>query len=213
MRTPRISFLLLLVLAMTIAVPTAALADESLDESFVFPQEPLVTHFTDSWGDARSAGRSHRGTDLMAPKGTPVYAIADGLVTIVKTGDRAGRWVAVAHDDGWESWYMHLNNDNPGTDDGDADWSLTLAPGVSEGEYVVAGELIGWVGDSGNAETSSSHTHFELHRDGVALNPYTYLRDAYSRGVAEAAVEVLPALHELISEMGSIPLRPIRPLE
>ena len=203
---------MLFVLVAALFLPLPAMADEALEDTFVFPQDPLVSHFTDSWGEARSAGRSHKGTDIMAPKGTPVYAIADGEVTIVRTGDRAGRWIAVVHDDGWESWYMHLNNDNPGTDDGDADWSLTLAPGIEEGTIVSAGELVGWVGDSGNAEPSSPHTHFELHRNGVATNPYPYLRAAYERAVAELADDVLPALHELIVEMGSIPLRPVRPL-
>ena len=198
MRPLRLTLLSLLVLVATLTPAASAMAEEMVEDTFVFPQDVLVTQFTDSWGDARSQGRSHRGTDLMAPKGTPVYAIADGLVTIVKSGDRAGRWVAVLHDDGWESWYMHMNNDNPGTDDGDAEWSLTIAPGVSEGERVMAGELLGWVGDSGNAEPSSAHTHFELHRNGLALNPYPYLVDAYERAAADAAEDILPALPHLI---------------
>lgn len=202
----------LLVLALVLlALPAPALAaEDSVEDTFSFPQDPLVTEFTNSWGDARSGGRGHRGTDLMAPKGSPVSAMADGVVTIVRDGGRAGRWVAIEHAGGWESWYMHLNNDNPGTDDGAADWSLTVAPGIEEGAQVIAGQLIGWVGDSGNAEPSSPHTHFELHRDGAAVNPYPYLVDAYEKAVLDAADEILPAVRELISGMGSIQLRPIR---
>ncbi len=205
-------FLAALVVVALMGSSLPAIAEDGGDFTAVFPQDPLVTRFTNSWGDARSAGRAHRGTDLMAPKGSAVYAIADGTVTIAKSGDRAGRWVAIDHGGGWESWYMHLNNDNPGTDDGDAPWALTLASGVAEGEWVMAGELLGWVGDSGNAEPSSPHTHFELHRNGVAINPYPYLQAAYERALVEAASAVLPALSDLINEMGSIPLRPVRPL-
>lgn len=182
-------------------------AQESGDITFVFPQDPLVTHFTSSFGDARSGGRAHQGNDLMAPKMTPIYAIAAGLVTIIRDGGLAGRWVAVEHIDGWESWYMHLNNDTPGTDDGRAGWHLTVPDGLVEGSRVAAGELIGWVGDSGNAEPSSPHTHFELHRDGGAIDPYPILRDAHERALAEVAAEAIPGLSELIDEMKSSPLR------
>jgi hypothetical protein len=79
---------------------------------------------------------------------------------------------------------MHLNNDLPGTDSGHADWSYTLAPGIAEGAQVEAGQLIGWVGDSGNAEWTGSHTHFELHHNGKAINPYPYLIRAWERDEA-----------------------------
>lgn len=148
-----------------------------------FPQEAEVTGFSNSWGAARSGGRRHRGTDLMAPKMTEVYVAADGVVTRVTSSGRAGRYVMVTHADGWETYYMHLNNDHPDTNDGRAPWFLTVAPGIYVGAEVVAGQLLGWVGDSGNAEGGSAHTHFELHRHGRALNPYPYLRDALERAL------------------------------
>ncbi len=84
------------------------------------------------------------------------------------------------HDDGYESWYIHLNNDTPGTDDG-LGWGF--APGIEQGVHVQAGQLIGYVGDSGNAESSGSHLHFELHGpDGAVLNPYTHLNAATRLG-------------------------------
>jgi murein DD-endopeptidase MepM/ murein hydrolase activator NlpD len=184
-----------------------AVAQESGDITFVFPQDPLVTNFTSSFGDARSGGRAHQGNDLMAPKMTPIYAIAAGLVTIIRDGGRAGRWVAIEHLNGWESWYMHLNNDTPGTDDGQAGWHHTVPVGVVEGGRVAAGELIGWVGDSGNAEPSSPHTHFELHRNGGAIDPYPILREAHQSALADVAAEAIPGLSELVDEMKSSPLR------
>ena len=187
-------------------------AQESPEITFVFPQDPLVTHFTDSFGDPRSGGRAHRGNDLMAPKMTPVYAMAAGEITTIRDGGRAGRWVAVEHAAGWETWYMHLNNDTPGTDDGNAGWHHTVPTGLVEGSRVAAGQLIGWVGDSGNAEPSSPHTHFELHKNGRAIDPYSYLRDAHERALAGVVADAMPAIGELIGEMGSTPLRPTKPL-
>jgi murein DD-endopeptidase MepM/ murein hydrolase activator NlpD len=151
----------------------------------VFPQETSKTYFSSSYGDSRSGGRSHKGNDLMAPRLTEVYAAADGVVFYVGINRLSGRNLKIDHGGGWESYYLHLNNDNPGTDDGDAPWSLTVAPGIEQGSIVEAGQLIAWVGDSGNAEWSAPHTHFELHHDGRAINPYSFLIDAFEREVAE----------------------------
>ena len=146
-----------------------------------FPQETDKTIFRNDWGDSRG-GRRHRGNDLMATaKMTEVYAIADGVVTKINERSRPGRYISIQHADGWASLYVHLNDDNIDSDDGGADWSLTLAPGVAEGVEVKAGQLIGWAGDSGNAEGSSPHTHFELSHNGTEVNPYAALEDAYVR--------------------------------
>lgn len=161
----------------------------------VFPQETSKTDFTNTFGEYRSGGRRHKGNDLLAPRMTEVYAVADGTVLFVGTNNLSGRNIKIDHGDGWESYYLHLNNDNVGTDDGAAPWTLTVAPGVEVGKEVVAGQLIGWVGDSGNAETTTSHTHFELRHDGVAFNPYTLLLEAYAK--AEQSEEALRMLTNL----------------
>lgn len=172
---------MLVAVALVLSFPLFASAQEPIE--LAFPQDPTVTEFTDSWGAARS-GHSHKGNDLMAPKMTEVYAAADGVVLWVRDrGGSAGRYVAIDHGDGWETWYMHLNNDTPGTDDGAA--PLELGVVVEAGDEVEAGDLIGWVGDSGNAEGSSAHTHFELHRNGRPIDPHTYLLDAFERVLEE----------------------------
>ena len=172
------------VAAVAVALPAWAavpILDEPTPEfTVVFPQDVTVTRFRSTFGDPR-AGHRHQGNDLFAPKGTPVYAIADGMVTALRTSGNAGRYLVVTHGDGWESWYMHLNNDRPGTDDGEADPSLTYGPGIEVGAFVVAGQLIAYVGDSGNAEDSPSHTHFELHYRGEPVDPYPYLAPAADR--------------------------------
>ena len=84
--------------------------------------------------------------------------------------------MAINHDDGWRTWYLHLNNDRPGTDDGKG-WGF--APGIKSGVHVEAGQVIGYLGDSGNAETTPAHLHFELQQpDGTEVNPYDHLREA-----------------------------------
>lgn len=179
----------LLVLAMAlVAVSSSAVAragDATPASDVRFPQEVSETTFSNTWGARRGGGRRHKGTDLMAEKMTEVYSFADGVVAKVGTSRRAGRYVIIEHADGWETYYIHLNNDNPGTDDGEAPWHLTIAPGLEEGSEVVAGQLVGWVGDSGNAEGSSPHTHFELLIDGRNINPYDALQKAYERAVAD----------------------------
>jgi hypothetical protein len=80
--------------------------------------------------------------------------------------------LAIDHGNGWSSWYIHLDNDTPGTDDG-LGWGI--AEGVGLGTPVGSGQLIGWVGDSGNAEGTAPHLHFELRYFGTPVNSYPYL--------------------------------------
>lgn len=92
--------------------------------------------------------------------------------------------IVVRHDDDWESWYIHLDNDTPGTDDGEG---RGIAEGLEPGVRVTAGQVIGYVGDSGNAESTPAHVHFELRTpDGVPVNPYEALRAAGANGPAPA---------------------------
>lgn len=174
----------LLAVVFFVAIALASRAEASTDEppfEVRFPQETSSTQFGNSFGARRSGGRRHKGNDLMAPKMTEVYAIADGVVETVDTGRTAGRYLIIEHEAGWSSSYMHLNNDEPNTDNGRASHLETYAPGIEEGVVVQAGDLIGYVGDSGNAEGTASHTHFELRFEGRAVNPYDLLQDAWWR--------------------------------
>lgn len=170
-------------------MPTLSAHGDGFPSNIRFPQDPTVTEFSSTFGAPRSGGRRHKGTDLMAPRFTEVYAVADGEVIFVGRKSLSGRTVRIAHEGGWTSHYVHLNNDNPGKDDGKAPWSLTVAPGVEEGAEVEAGQLIGWVGDSGNAEHTAPHTHFELRSNGRAIDAYHYLVDAQRRDLSVIAEE------------------------
>jgi hypothetical protein len=81
--------------------------------------------------------------------------------------------------DGWQYVYIHLNNDTPGTDDGANRYDQAFVDGIRAGQKVKAGEPIAFVGDSGNAESTGAHLHFELRSpDGMAVNAYSTLRAA-----------------------------------
>lgn len=171
-------------------VALAAPSAEATDELYVrFPQLDEQTEFVDSWGEARSGGRRHRGVDLMGTKMAPVVAVLDGVVETIRKGGISGYYIRIEHADNISSWYMHLNNDSPGSDDGQGAPEFAFADGLAVGDAVEAGQLIGYVGDSGNAEGSGPHTHFELHIDGRAVNPYPYLRAAWDRWLLELAIE------------------------
>lgn len=161
------------------APPDLAIPDGSVEE-IVFPQPALGTTFEDDWGFARPDGRVHKGNDLIGEKGDPVVSILDGVVLRMRSGPRSGYYVVIQHDNGWTSWYLHLDNDRRG-DDGRGGAATAFAPGLTIGQRVEAGQLIGFVGDSGNAEGTAPHTHFELHIDGRQVDPNPYLRAAWQR--------------------------------
>jgi len=173
-------------LALTVGTAPAAQASgythgQMVDYPLVFPVVGRVT-YSDTFYASRYNG-DHHAQDLMGPKMLPVVAAASGRIEYVNWSSNPNDLrpdkccsLTLRHDDGWRTYYIHLNNDTPGTDDGKG-WGI--APGIRPGVHVQAGELIGWVGDSGNAESTAPHLHFELRTPGdVIVNPYAALRAA-----------------------------------
>jgi LysM repeat protein len=121
---------------------------------------PVPTgNFINDWGFPRSDGRGHAGTDIFAVRGALVVAPVSGDAE-QKTGTLGGIQVRFWGDDGHVYWLTHLE-------------------GFGKGGQVNAGDVIGYVGDSGNAKGSSPHVHFEIHPDnGAATNPYPTLSGA-----------------------------------
>jgi murein DD-endopeptidase MepM/ murein hydrolase activator NlpD len=176
------------------ASASPAVAQEAEPALDTYPMYfPLIGDypFTDNFGEPRGGGRTHDGIDIMAPKMTPVVAAASGTVSWMHDGtEKTCCALELLHDDGWASRYIHLNNDTPGTDDG-LGWGF--AEGIEVGARVTAGSLIGWVGDSGNAEWTGPHLHFELHGpDGTVINPYQSLLAAIRVEAPLPAVWVPP---------------------
>lgn len=189
----RVCVAVILVGGALVLPPERAIAYTDLPFEFRFPQEAVETQFSSSFGDSRPGGRSHNGVDLMAPRMTEVYAFADGVVTRITTHPLAGRYLVITHDEVWETYYVHLNDHTPGTTDASAPWSYTIAPGIEEGAEVTAGQLIGWVGDSGNAR-GAPHTHFELRRNGRPIDPYPYLVQAWEQDLLESLQQIIEIL-------------------
>jgi putative cell wall-binding protein len=178
-----LSLLLLpgLVGALGLGGPRAAAqtsGDHGPARAMAFPVIGNVS-YTDTFGEPRSGGRTHEGQDLLGNKMQELVAVADGRITYLSNGGLAGYALALTDDDGWVYTYLHLNNDTPGTDDGNASSADTFGPGIVKGARVVAGQLLGYLGDSGNAEGTTPHLHFELKDpSGVTVNAYNALQGA-----------------------------------
>src|SRR5690606_797440 len=102
--------------------------------------------------------RAHRGTDYAAPRGTPVRATADGVVTWAARNGSFGKLIVIKHDGNFETKYAHLNG---------------YAERIKEGVRVRQGEVIGFVGTTGNS--TGPHLHYEFLVDGVHKDPRTML--------------------------------------
>jgi peptidoglycan hydrolase-like protein with peptidoglycan-binding domain len=122
-----------------------------------------ICGFVDTWHQSRGGGRVHEGTDVIAKEGQYVYAVADGRITqryVAGTNALTGNGLKLATADGTYFFYAHLQD---------------VAPGIDVGVPVKAGQIIGYVGRTGN--TTVSHLHFEVHpQGGAAINPYPLLK-------------------------------------
>lgn len=114
--------------------------------------------FANSWQATRGGGRLHAGVDLISPAGTPVVAAANGTLTRQTTeGSRSGNAWWLTTSSGTYFFYAHLSS---------------FSNGLTVGSSVQAGDVIGFVGSTGNAV--SPHLHFEIHPyGGGAVNPYS----------------------------------------
>jgi len=154
-----------------VAAAAAPAADASLPAlSLIIPVQGIAAaQLSDTFSDARGAGRLHDAIDIMAPTGTPVLAVADGR--IVKLFNSKPGGLTIYQFDATDSlayYYAHLDR---------------YADGVAEGQAVKRGDLIGYVGFTGNASPDGPHLHFAIMVlgpeknwwQGAAINPYPYL--------------------------------------
>lgn len=122
----------------------------------------------------------HRATDIFAPKHTPIVSPVNGTVYYLVNPEPTWGWsLGIRGTDGYDYNFLHMNNDTPGTDDSRGGPMNAYAPDMKVGNTVVKGQHLGWVGDSGNAENTPPHLHFEIYdSQDNAINPYSYLLSA-----------------------------------
>lgn len=161
----RMRTLTLIITSLALLATAPALASAAAP----FTLFPVIggANFTDDYGDPRGGG-SHEGNDLLAPCGTPVLAVVAGTVTL-DWGDRSGWMVTLK---GRSSWYRYIHMD--GRDGARS----ALAKGLKDGSRVKEGQIISYVGNTGDAVGAPCHLHFELHRGRAVYNPYAFLRAA-----------------------------------
>jgi len=135
--------------------------------AFVF-DAPLPGHVVNSPFGLRQMpweenGRLHEGVDIAAPAGAPVHVATDGIVVRSGVSGSYGRFVEVAHKDGFRSLYAHLGRD----------------AGLKRGTFVKRGTTVAYVGDSGRS--TGSHLHFELrNKAGKPLNPALFMGKTFA---------------------------------
>ena len=145
------------------AVPTER------DAELLMPVEGVtLSQVGDTWGAARSEGRSHEGTDIFAAAGTPVYAATPGYVYSIGDNPYGGLVVTVVGGAGIRYYYAHLSS---------------FDENLQEGQYITPETVLGYVGNTGNAATTPPHLHLGVYGgpyrtcDWVAENPYGLLVD------------------------------------
>ncbi len=119
--------------------------------------------YVDTWQAPRGAGRRHLGVDIGAAHGKQLYAVVSGRISqiyIDRPGSLSGNGLKIAMPDGTYFFYAHLSS---------------LAPGIQVGTQVTAGQVVGYVGSTGN--TNVPHLHLEIHPGGgSAVNPYPIVK-------------------------------------
>ena len=137
-------------------------------------------HIIDSWGDARSNGRTHEGTDIIAPKG--MYVVSPTEAVVIKTGygENGGNYVYTANPGGETYYYAHLDS---------------IEEEITRGEVLKAGSLIGRVGNTGNAAGGPDHLHLGIYTKKGPINPFPRLTKEFS------PTEKLKIIQEILKDL------------
>jgi murein DD-endopeptidase MepM/ murein hydrolase activator NlpD len=131
---------------------------------------------SDSWHDPRDGGeRVHKGIDIFAPRGTQVVAVVDGIISYIGDQPKGGHCLWLTTENGASFYYAHLER-----------W----APGLYEGMEVQSGDLLGFVGNTGNAVHTPSHLHFGINQNDEMVNPFPLLARAATTQHARVHVEL-----------------------
>jgi putative cell wall-binding protein len=210
----RLAAAMMALVGAAVAVPLAATTSAQADElppgvttngygdllnythPIVFPTSPLPKEVQYTFRARRGSNRTHEGNDIICTgKMQPLVATAGGTISYITIPQKSwGYSLRVTADDGWTYSYLHINNDTPGTDDGAATLDFVFGPGIAQGARVEAGQVVAYCGDSGNAESSSAHLHFEM-RDNLnrLVDPAPSLKAALgSNSVTSVTAPTVP---------------------
>ena len=178
--------------------------DEVHVRPMMFPVLPDAKLGKATWSDTylypRSGGRLHEGQDLMGAKMLKLLACVDGTIVELRH-QSSGNSLYLEGDDGWYYCYLHINNDDPGTDNAANQFKYAFAPGMAIGKRVLKGQHIAYLGDSGNAEGSGAHCHFEIRMPNAKWYNAAAVNAAYSLNKAAPA-----ALRQLVPNSAFAPL-------
>lgn len=156
----------------------AGAAGAAVPKHIVFPVVGKVS-YQDDFGDPRP-GRTHQGNDIMGRRHQLAVAAEGGTVKRWWQPGTTGLCMLYLYGrSGTTYLYIHLNNDRTQRNDntGGCKNGIAYAPGLRDGQHVRRGQLLGYIGDSGDANGIQPHVHFELHpRGGAAISPYGWLR-------------------------------------
>lgn len=138
-----------------------------------------------NFGDPRDGGaRTHEGEDIMAPRGAIVSSPTEAVVVRTGEGSSSGIFVTTANPGGETMNFYHLDS---------------IADGIKAGTEVKAGDILGYVGNTGNAAGGAPHLHFEIRKNRKALDPFPRLTKEFSNEVRLRVLTDL--LNELLAEL------------
>jgi len=170
---------LLALFALLLGAGAASASPSAKVPTLVFPVLGEA-RWQDDFGDARGQG-GHQGNDIMAPRRALALAAEGGTVKFHTTSSRAGCMLYLDGASGTQYLYIHLNNDLTDANDnrGTCVAGIAYATGLKNGAKIAAGQPVGYVGDSGDADGGNPHLHFEVHPNGGgAVNPFQHLVNA-----------------------------------
>ena len=135
--------------------------------------------------------RAHTGVDLAAPRGTPVQAAADGVITYIGRQSGYGRIINIKHASSYTTRYAHLSG---------------FSSGLRRGDYVVQGQTIGYVGHSGLA--TGNHLHFEIRKNGIPRDPMTMALPSAKPLSGPALAEFTLHIQPLVAQLNRVDYGP-----
>ncbi len=147
-----------------------------------------VDELSDTWDEARSHGRTHEGIDIVVPRWSFVASPVDGKINRIETSGFGGLHIWMLTEDDERFYFAHLE---------------AVSPFIKVGQNISKGEIIGFVGNSGNALGTDPHLHFGIYsNDWIPENPYPRITETFSEEEQQESLEdFLSGLKKIIAKI------------